>query len=103
MSDLLKLARTFKQEHLDYETHWDGCESQHVECLVIKLADEIEKLRNASDLDGELISNMHDEAERLRGLLREYLDADNELLNAQGVTYAYWETNWEQRVREALK
>ena len=43
MDDILDIARTFKQEHLDYETHWDGCESQHVECLVIKLADEIEK------------------------------------------------------------
>jgi (p)ppGpp synthase/HD superfamily hydrolase len=98
MNDLLKLARTFKQEHLDYETHWDGCESQHVECLVIKLADEIEKLRNASDLDGELISNMHDEAERLRALLREYADVVRLVREGKPVPLAYLE----DRIREAL-
>ena len=98
MSDLLKLARTFKQEYLDYETHWDGCESQHVECLVIKLADEIEKLRNASDLDGELISNMHDEAERLRALLREYADVVRLVREGKPVPLAYLE----DRIREAL-
>jgi uncharacterized protein (DUF2267 family) len=60
-----------------------------------RAAAEIEKLRNASDLDGELISNMHDEAERLRALLREAvkIDEGDFRINVD---------EWMVRVREAL-
>ena len=43
MSDLVKIAR----ERIDgtQATHWVGCERDHRECLIQRMADEIERLR----------------------------------------------------------
>ena len=45
MSDLIKIAR----ERLDgtQSSHWEGCERDHRECLIQRMADEIERLRAA--------------------------------------------------------
>ena len=43
MSDLIALAR----RHKHIASHYDGCEADHVGCLVNKLADEVERLREA--------------------------------------------------------
>lgn len=42
MTDLLALARA----RVSTRTHYDGCEADHVECLIHALADEIERLRD---------------------------------------------------------
>lgn len=41
MSDLVKIARTYVPFQT---THFDGCEREHIECLVQRMADEIERL-----------------------------------------------------------
>jgi hypothetical protein len=43
MSDLIAIARN--QRRLNLRTHYEGCEADHIECLVVKLADEVERLR----------------------------------------------------------
>ncbi len=57
MADLVRLAR----QRIDDSprTHWQGCERDHRECLIQRMADEIEAQRA--------------EIERLRALLREAL------------------------------
>lgn len=60
MSDLIALARRHK--HIA-PTHYEGCEADHIGCLVNKLADDIEGLRA--------------EIERLREALRWYADPRN--------------------------
>ena len=78
----------------NYDTRGASAASQiiNLERMVEERDAEIEKLRNASDLDGELISNMHDEAERLRALLREFAPY-----------YEEYDDDFQQRVREALR
>jgi hypothetical protein len=44
MLDLVKIARS-RTQHLKLGTHWDGCEEHHFECLIQKMASEIERLR----------------------------------------------------------
>ena len=45
MGDLVKLARgTYSKDRLF--AHWRGCEEMHSDCLILKMADEIERLRN---------------------------------------------------------
>lgn len=46
MSDLVKIARTYVPFQT---THFDGCEREHIECLVQRMADEIERLRAERD------------------------------------------------------
>lgn len=43
MTDLVKIARA----RIDgtQSTHWVGCERDHRECLIQRMADEIERLR----------------------------------------------------------
>lgn len=43
MSDLVQIAR----QRIDgaQRTHWEGCERDHRECLIQRMADEIERLR----------------------------------------------------------
>lgn len=43
MTDLVALARS--RVDSTQGTHWDGCERDHRECLVQRMADEIERLR----------------------------------------------------------
>lgn len=43
MSDLVKLAR--QRIGSTQRTHWEGCERDHRECLIQRMADEIERLR----------------------------------------------------------
>ena len=43
MSDLIKLARS---RTAVIQTHWDGCERDHAECLIQRLADELERTRD---------------------------------------------------------
>lgn len=42
MSDLVKIARARVSDI--QKTHWVGCERDHAECLIQRLADEIERL-----------------------------------------------------------
>lgn len=42
MSDLVKLARSRIDD--TQRTHWEGCERDHRECLIQRMADEIERL-----------------------------------------------------------
>jgi plasmid stability protein len=42
MNRLVKLARERVNEEL--RTHWEGCEAEHRECLIQRLADEVERL-----------------------------------------------------------
>jgi hypothetical protein len=44
MSDIVELARHHR--HIA-ATHYEGCEADHIGCLVEKLADEVERLRAA--------------------------------------------------------
>ena len=73
MSDLVKIAR----ERIDgtQATHWVGCERDHRECLIQRMADEIEHLRAA-------LKRANDQAEHFE---REwYLRGDeNEKLRAE--------------------
>ena len=41
MSDLVQIAR----QRIDdtHRTHWEGCERDHRECLIQRMADEIER------------------------------------------------------------
>lgn len=41
MTDIIVLAR----RHKHIASHYEGCEADHIGCLVNKLADEIERLR----------------------------------------------------------
>jgi hypothetical protein len=43
MSDLIAIARN--QRRLNLRTHYEGCDADHIECLVVKLANEVERLR----------------------------------------------------------
>lgn len=43
MTDLVAIARK-RDDRI--KTHWEGCEEQHTECLIRKMADEIERLRS---------------------------------------------------------
>jgi hypothetical protein len=43
MSDIIALAR--KHRSLNLRTHYEGCEADHIECIVVKLADEVERLQ----------------------------------------------------------
>lgn len=45
MSDLVKIARARVTDI--QQTHWEGCERDHRECLIQRMADEIERLRAA--------------------------------------------------------
>jgi hypothetical protein len=108
LSDLEREAaeeiERLRSEKTELEAGWQRTYDHDVD----KLKEEIERLRAyVAEVEGRPVllsewEKQQAEIERLRGLLREYVDVDSELLNAQGVTYDYWETNWEQRVREAL-
>ena len=43
MSDLVQIARSRIDD--TQRTHWEGCERDHRECLIQRMADEIERLR----------------------------------------------------------
>jgi hypothetical protein len=47
MSDLIAIAR--KHRSLNLRTHYEGCEADHIECLVVKLADEVERQNRVID------------------------------------------------------
>lgn len=53
LSDLVKIARARATDI--QQTHWEGCERDHRECLIQRMADEIERLtaENAA-LSGEV-------------------------------------------------
>ena len=59
MSDIVELAR--RHRHIG-ATHYEGCEADHIGCLVEKLADEVERLR----ADNE---RLHNEADLTRKAL----------------------------------
>lgn len=62
MSDLVKLAR----QRIDstQRTHWEGCERDHRECLIQRMADEIERLIALRRDDARVL-------ERMRALIAE--------------------------------
>ena len=72
MSDLVQIARSRIDD--TQRTHWEGCERDHRECLIQRMADEIERLR--ATLDRQQLSYERereidqDEIERLRNELR---------------------------------
>jgi len=43
-NDLVNLAREMAKKS-QIKTHWPGCERDHPYCLLLKLADEVETLR----------------------------------------------------------
>lgn len=47
VNDLLRLART--RIDTSQRTHYEGCERDHRECLIQRLADEVERLRGAQN------------------------------------------------------
>ena len=47
MSDLVVIARQRVSDRLT--SHWVGCERDHVECLIQRMADEIERLTQERD------------------------------------------------------
>lgn len=55
MSDLVKIAR--QRISPVVSTHWEGCERDHIDCLIQRMADEIERLRAALDALGVAIAN----------------------------------------------
>jgi hypothetical protein len=74
--DLVKLAR----QRIDDSprTHWEGCERDHRECLIQRMADEIERLRaeclrlNHAEAEAmSVVLSLEGMVERLRDLLRE--------------------------------
>lgn len=76
MSDLIALARRHK--HIA-PTHYEGCEADHVGCLVNKLADEVEKLL----AEIKRLHQAHQAACEGGDLLREEIErlrAENEML-----------------------
>jgi hypothetical protein len=81
MSDLVQIAR----QRIDgtQRTHWEGCERAHPECLIQRMADEIERLR--ATLERQQISYEREreidqeEIERLRAQI-----ADAEVLATYG-------------------
>jgi len=92
MSDIVTLARRHK--HVA-PTHYEGCEVDHIGCLVNRLADEIEGLRaqleeryilmrvrqleHALDAERQTVRRQRAENERLRDALRWYSDLSNHL------------------------
>ncbi len=44
MTDLVVLARR-RVSGSPAQSHWEGCECDHTECLIQRMADEIERLR----------------------------------------------------------
>ncbi len=70
MSDLVKIAR----QRIDdtQRTHWEGCERDHRECLIQRMADEIDRLRAAQGTLREAwteIDLLSVDIERLRAAL----------------------------------
>lgn len=54
MSDLVKIARARVTDI--QQTHWEGCERDHRECLIQRMADEIERLRAAVTTLAEIVA-----------------------------------------------
>ena len=54
MSDLVKIARARVTDI--QSTHWEGCERDHRECLIQRMADEIERLRAAVTTLAEIVA-----------------------------------------------
>lgn len=92
MTDIVEIARK-RDDRI--RTHWEGCEEQHTECLIAKMADEIERYRAATPCYAALWDetdrrvSAEKEIERLRSVLEEI---------AKG-TAATWISD---RVHEAL-
>jgi hypothetical protein len=63
MSDLVKIARVRVGTE---RTHWVGCERDHTECLIQRLADEIERLRTDVTTFMKAANEEAAEVERLR-------------------------------------
>lgn len=71
MSDLVKIARARVTDI--QSTHWEGCERDHRECLIQRMADEIERLTAENrhlrqTVTGSVSAALHDAAlAELRG------------------------------------
>lgn len=87
MSDLIAIARN--QRRLNLRTHYEGCEADHIECLVVKLADEVERLRA--------------EVERLRAALVDMLAGWRYVRETHGDLPGVGWDRAEAKAREALK
>lgn len=78
MSDLVKIAR----ERIDDTrvTHWVGCERDHRECLIQRMADEIERLRAERDEHAhwrrDLADKLHDRETDIIELRRQLAEAE---------------------------
>ena len=83
MIDIVMLARGYVFDDV-HRTHYEGCESEHVSCLMRKLADEIERLhadnQAAVAAYAAEITEAKAESERLR----------EELAAAQKDAARYW-------------
>jgi len=94
MSDLVKIARTYVPFQT---THFDGCEREHIECLVQRMADEIKRLtaerdearaeRDALAKQGETLQALVDACKLLSSEAEEY-EFDDGL--GRGALLDYW-------------
>jgi phosphoenolpyruvate-protein kinase (PTS system EI component) len=58
MSDLVQLAQ--RHSGAIHRTHWDGCERDHPECLIQRMADELERLRAWRDTVDDMLTVCHE-------------------------------------------
>jgi hypothetical protein len=61
--DLVEIAREMVKREV-IKTHWQGCERDHPYCLIRKLADEVENLRERIWENENTLSNSKKENER---------------------------------------
>ena len=78
MTDLVKLARQRIDDRIRIDvpgrhTHWEGCERDHHECLIQRMADQIERLQaeclrlNHAEAEAvSVVGRMADQIERLK-------------------------------------
>lgn len=88
-NDLVTLARERKFKH---RTHYPGCEAEHFECLVGKLADEVERLKAliiclSRPCDGDCVWVLEDEeSEAIAAIWREKEQRDAHKAATKGGT-----------------
>ena len=71
MKTIVTLAQTYRTLSCDTEIgrHYEGCEVDHTWCLVVKLADEVERLTAERDEARDERDAVQRERERVQDLL----------------------------------
>jgi hypothetical protein len=92
MTDLVKLAR----QRIDdtQRTHWEGCERDHRECLIQRMADQIERLQaeclRLNHAEAEAMSVVLSQARHMRHIERLQHQMNNDICEIE-------------RLREAMR